>query len=88
MTPPPGQEISDGYYVVDCGREVGIFSDKYVIFLPHTLNCSHTRVSSVLSTNAISGVPHGHQVKVNTWHDAAVLYNSLWEKGVITRVRM
>ena len=30
MTPPPGQEVADAYYVVDHGREVGIFIDKYV----------------------------------------------------------
>jgi len=32
---PPGQEVADAYYVVDHGREVGIFTDKYVVF---TLN--------------------------------------------------
>lgn len=30
ITPPPGQETVDAYYVVDHGREVGIFIDKYV----------------------------------------------------------
>lgn len=28
MTPPPGQEAAETYYVVDRGREVGIFTDK------------------------------------------------------------
>ena len=32
MTPPQEQEAVDAYYVVDCGREVGIFTDKYVDF--------------------------------------------------------
>jgi len=47
-----------------------------------------TRISSVLSTHAISGIPRGHQVEVNTWYDAATLYNSLLDQGLITRVRM
>ena len=29
LTPPQEQEAADTYYVVDCGREVGIFTDKY-----------------------------------------------------------
>jgi hypothetical protein len=47
-----------------------------------------TLVTSILSTRAISGVPHGHQVKVKTWYDAATLYNSLLDKGLVTRVRL
>jgi len=26
--PPPGYEAADAYYVVDAGREVGIFTDR------------------------------------------------------------
>ena len=40
-----------------------------------------------MSTHAAAGVPRGHQVKVKTWYDAATLYNSLREQGLIVRVR-
>ena len=33
LTPPQEQEVVDTYYVVDCGREVGIFTDKYVNYV-------------------------------------------------------
>ena len=35
--PPPGQEDTDAYYVVDVGRDVGIFTDKYVVFPPNLI---------------------------------------------------
>jgi len=85
MAPPAGQEAADAYYVVDRGREVGIFSDKYVVHSPNVITL--TLVASVSSTRAISGIPHGHQVRVKTWYDAAKLYNSLWDKGFIERAQ-
>jgi len=84
-TLPPGQEATDAYYVVDVGRDVGIFTDKYVIF-PFNLTAL-TPIPSALSTRAVVGVPGGHQVKVKSWYDAAILYNSLWDQGQIVRVR-
>ena len=42
--------------------------------------------TSTLSTRAVRGVAHGHQVKVKTWYDAASRYNSLWDKGLVIRV--
>jgi len=85
MTPPVGQEMTDAYYVVDYGREVGIFSDKYVVHSPDTIIL--TSIASISSTRAITGIPHGHQVKVKTWYDAVKLYNSLRNKGFIVRVQ-
>lgn len=84
-TPPPGQDVVDAYYVVDRGLKVGIFTDKCVTFILHLVYLKFA--ASVLSTRAVSGVPHGHQVKTNTWYDAATLYNSLWDQGLISRVR-
>ena len=43
-------------------------------------------VTRILSTQAIAGVPDGHRVKLNTWCDAANLYNTLLEQGLIVRV--
>jgi len=83
--PPPGQEAADAYYVVDVGRDVGIFTDKCVVFTPNLIVL--TFIPSVLSTRAVVGVPGGHQVKVKSWYDAATLYNSLWDQGLIIRVR-
>lgn len=83
--PPPGQETADAFYVVDVGRDVGIFTDKYVVF-PSSLVVL-TPIPSVMSTRAVVGVPGGHQIKVKSWYDAATLYNSLWDQGLITRVR-
>ena len=83
--PPPGQESADAYYVVDIGRDVGIFTDKYVVFIPNSTTL--TSVPSALSTRAVVGVPGGHQVKVKSWYDAAMLYNSLWDQGLIIRLR-
>lgn len=83
---PPEMEVADTYYVVDRGREVGIFTDKYVVSTPHSI--ALTFAISVLSTGSITGVPHGHQVKVKTWYEAATLYNSLWDKGLVARVRL
>jgi len=83
--PPPGQEDADAYYVVDVGRDVGIFTDKYVIFPPNLIVLIPT--PSALSTRAVVGVPGGHQVKVKSWYDAATLYNTLWDQGLIIRVR-
>ena len=85
LTLPPGQEPADNYYVVDRGRKVGIFADKYAV-LTSTL-ISLTLVTSALSTNAVTGVRGGHQTRIKSWHDAAVMYNSLWHKGLIVRVR-
>jgi len=54
-TPPVGQETADAYYVVDHGREVGIFIDKYVVLFPdvafltryqHTIGPRHHRCPS------------------------------------------
>jgi len=84
-TPPPGQETIDAYYVVDVGRDVGIFTDKYAVSKPNLIGL--TLIHSVLSTRAVVGVPGGHQVKVKSWYDAATLYNSLWDQGLIIRVR-
>jgi len=84
--PPPGQETADAYYVVDRGREVGIFTDKYVVFTSDSV--ALMLVVSALSTRAVQGVAHGHQMKVKTWYEAATHYNSLWDRGVITRVRL
>jgi len=41
MAPPQVQEIADTYYVVDRGREVGIFVNKYVELTPN-LNRPHS----------------------------------------------
>jgi hypothetical protein len=78
-------EMASTYYVVDIGRNVGIFTNKYIVFtqVPIVL----TLVPSVLSTGAIVGVPGGHQIGVKAWYDAAMLYNSLWDQGLIKRVR-
>jgi len=83
--PPPGQEATDTYYVVDVGHDVGIFTDKYFVSLLNLITL--TPIPSVLSTRAVVGVPGGHQVKVKSWYDAATLYNSLWDQGLIIRVR-
>ena len=64
MDPPPGQETADAYYVVDHGREVGIFTDKYVVLLFSSIVLM--LITSTLSTRAVRGVAHGHQVKVKT----------------------
>jgi len=44
-------------------------------------------VISAASARAISGIFSGHRVAVQTWYEAATLYNSLWEQGLIIRVR-
>lgn len=36
MTPPPDMEGAETYYVVDVGREVGIFTNKYVVSHPQS----------------------------------------------------
>ena len=83
---PPEMEVANTYYVVYCGREVGIFTNKYVVSTPHSI--ALTFAISVLSTGSITGVPHGHQVKVKTWYEAVTLYNSLWDKGLVARVQL
>ena len=80
-----GAEAADGYYVVDHGREVGIFVDECV-GVPLFNQFSLTLVTRILSTHAIAGVPDGHRVKLDTWCDAANLYNTLLEQGLIVRV--
>jgi len=39
------------------------------------------------STRAVTGVTGGHQTKVKAWYEAATLYNALYHKGGIVRVR-
>jgi len=46
-----------------------------------------TKFDSASSTRAVNGVAGGHQVKVKTWYEAAILYNGLYHKGGIVRVR-
>lgn len=85
MTPPPGMEGAETYYIVDVGREVGIFTNKYVVPSPALI--ALTPIPSVLSTRAVTGVPGGHQIGEKSWYDAAMLYNTLWEQDLIKRVR-
>ena len=54
--------------------------------ITHSLQRS-SHIDRVLSTHAVAGVPGGHQVQVKSWHEAAMLYNSLLDKGLIIRVR-
>ena len=42
LIPPQEQEVVDTYYVVDCGREVGIFTDKYVNFMFDPIQSHHS----------------------------------------------
>jgi len=46
-----------------------------------------TNTSSESSTRATIGVVRGHRVEVKTWVEAAALYNELYHKGDIVRVR-
>lgn len=70
--------------MVDHGREVGIFTDRYVVFM--TGSTPLTLITSALSARAIDGVTNGRRVKVKTWYEAATLYNSLWNECLIYRV--
>jgi len=45
-------------------------------------------IASASSTRAVVGVTGGHQIKAKTWHEAATLYNTLYHKGSIVRVRI
>lgn len=77
--------MADIYYIVDCGREVGIFTDEYVTLIPRFT--ALTVVASELSARAVVGVPGGRRIKVKTWYEAASIYNSLLDEGIISRVR-
>lgn len=82
--PPPDIGMADAYYVVDVGREVGIFTDKCVFLAPPSI--ALTSITSARSTRAATGVPGGHQLKMKTWYEAATHYNSLYEQDRIRRV--
>ena len=45
-------------------------------------------MNSESSNRAIAGVIGGHKVRVKSWYDAATLYNELYHKGDIIRVRI
>lgn len=85
MNPPKMDKLPQHWYVVSRGLEVGLFADVYVSSLPLTFN-SLTVTNSRNADFAIAGVAGGGYVKLNSWYDAAILYNELYHRGEVFRV--
>jgi hypothetical protein len=85
MRPPDMDELPDYWYVVDHGREVGIFADRCVLRLSSQFRVLKG-MHSESANNAVAGVVGGHQIRVGGWLEAANLYNELHRQGNVILV--
>lgn len=87
MTPPDTDQQPDFWYVVNHGTQVGIFASAYVPPLSLQFNFL-MGTSSESADCAVANIIGGHKFTVESWSDAATLYNEFHRQGDVILVRL